>query len=509
MGALIPELVPTPPKMRITIVKGPPPSSSGIVGAVKRTFAAVASALAAADVRDYHEKENARAALRSKMGIAPTLPWSYAATIRAMFRAGVDPRKRSVGSLNHKELRGFRRAMLDEVADRHERMERWDAAAETHLVSSFPSGNTPGTHEIGLVGNLKPAQILRELMIIATITLQMNSGTGTIVAADHNILGAALYNKIRASLYGKSDMYNLMPAEARNMDAVFSNRDSLTTSLKVGQGLTTTPATFQLTFQIPWCFRSLEVPEIFTGSTDQFNLSGNKVDIDSNMTGLTTLSIAGGTGTMAVSQVTLYYNSSPAYILHAGPPIEWRSRQIAQSQDPATGQACDLFLGFEETVAASAARVSQLTVYRDGRAGPENMDPLTLSQRYGATIEQIDALCPIDITGTANGSQQGASLVPITWIDGRVKDGAFQWPTWGQSRSIYQLLQSGGSASVNLLYAQVDPIYDIQGSILTLAAQNGLAISKIDDLMVNGGNDGTAMSNFKGRLMALKSSIPS
>ena len=443
----------------------------------------------------------------AEIGIKPNMPWTTAAMIRTIAKTGL--RAMPISQYTKEERAIVRKAWLAEVKTRVDKMDRWDASAEVHLVSSFASVTT-GTKELSLVGALKPGQNLRELRVVLNFTLATNSGGGTVIAADYNILGAAFYSKIRASLYGQSDMYNLLPSEARTMEVVFNNRDSAQQSLRIGQALTTTPVAFQLTYKIPFCFRGLEVPEIFAPSTDQQNLSGNKVDIDNNMTGLTTLSVAGATCTASVTSINLYYTSSPSYIVKAGPPMQWRSRQIAQSQDMETGQACDLFLGFEETVAASATRLSQITCYHDGRSGPENVDPITLATIYGETVEQMDALCPLDITGISNttvGTQQGAQVVPLIWPDGRVGAGAYQWPTWGQSRIIYQLLASGGSAVVNLLYAVVRPIYEIQGSIVSLAAQNGIAISSIDDLAVDGGNDGTAMANFKGRLMMLKGAL--
>jgi hypothetical protein len=147
-----------------------------------------------------------------------------------------------------------------------------------------------------------------------------------------------------------------------------------------------------------------------------------------------------------------------------------------------------------------------------------NIDPVTLGQEFNESSYSSDGLAPLDITGpgipfggvaTAAaplpygpiGSQLGAQVTPLIWNDGRVRAGAWQWPTWISSRRIQQNLVAGQSASINVLYAQVRPIYECQGQVASMAAAAGLSISSIDQLRTRAGNDGDVYKIFKGRLM--------
>lgn len=432
---------------------------------------------------------------------------------------------RPAATISFGETRQSKRAIARELDKAKQRWEDWEkrhASAEPILIGSFPSYSSLATKSFNLVGALPPGQELRELQVVVEGTVKVNAATGQIQAPDHNIIAVAIVKKMRASLYGNNDAFNLFPAEIRSIDFVADARDPFQQdpNLRIGVPLTTTAIPFKLKFKIPFCVRSLEVPEIASTTSDQVNLPGSKVDLDTQGDALTTVALTSGAGTVVVNDIKLYAIANQVPVLHAGPPHVWRVKQIAQSVDTEFGQGFDIFVATEEaaTAAGGGTRVLQFTVRRDGRQQPLNVDPVTLAQQFNESNFAVDALSALDITlgtvpfgGVATaaqpvpagsvGSQAGAQLVPLEWNDGKIRAGAWQWPFYTQSRQIVQNLGAGQSAIINLLYWQVRPIYECQGQIVNLAAANGIAINSVDDLMVRGGNDGEVNKLFKGRFM--------
>lgn len=432
---------------------------------------------------------------------------------------------RPAATVTWHSTRQSKRALARELDKAKQRAEDWEkrhASAEPILIGSFSSYSASSTKSFNLVGAFPPGQELRELQVVIEGTLALNAGSGQVQAADHNVIAAAITTKLRASLYGINDCYNLFPAEIRTVSFDMDTRDSFRQdpNLRLGRALTTTPIPYKLKYKVPFCKRSLEVPEIFSPTTDQANLPGSKIDHDTNGAALATVALASGASTVTVSDVKLYAVANQIPVLHAGPPLVWRSKQIAQSIDTEYGQGCDLFVATEEAATATGAgvRVSQFVVRRDGRPQPNNVDPVTLGQEYNESNFTVDALGPLDITngsipfgGVATaaqpvpegaiGTQAGAQVTPLLWNDGKIRAGAWQWPFWIASRQIWQNLQAGQSPSIIVLYTQVRPVYECAGQILNLAAANGLAIKSVDDLLVRGGNDGEVNRLFKGRFM--------
>jgi len=437
---------------------------------------------------------------------------------------------RPAATISWHSSRQTKRALAREFDKAKQREEDWNkrhASAEPILIGSFPAFSASSTKSFNLVGAFPPGQELRELQVVVEGTLALNAGSGQVRAADHNVLAAAVTTKLRASLYGINDCFNLFTAELRSVVFDADARDSFRQdpNLRIGVALTTTPIPFKLKYKIVFVKRSLEVPEIFSPTTDQVNLPGSKVDHDTNGAALTTIALASGASTAIISDVKLYAIANQIPVLHAGPPMVWRSKAIAQSIDTEYGQGCDLFVASEEaaTAAGAGVRVAQFVIRRDGRPQPNNVDPVTLAQQYNESNFSVDALSALDITtglipfgGVATatqpvpegdvGSQAGAKLTPLIWNDGKIRAGAWQWPFWIASRQIWQNLQAGQSPSVTLLFWQVRPIYECSGQILNLAAANGLAIKGVDDLLVRGGNDGEVNKLFKGRFMRTKPS---
>jgi hypothetical protein len=318
-----------------------------------------------------------------------------------------------------------------------------------------------------------------------------------------------------------TDFHSLSPVESNSLSVYASGRNVLGEFYRIGTALTTTPINVKFKFQVPFVNRNLEVPEIFTPSSDQMNLPGSKVDIDTLGTGLTTLAIAGnGACTLVVTDVKCYATGNVLPVLHAGPPHYQRSRQVAASIDSEYGAALDQFLASEETLAASIARVSQWNVARDGREAPRNLDPWTLAMLYGEEVRGIDGVLPHDFTqpngiypgglpSTAGalagspGTQAGAQLIPLVWAGGLVREASAQWPFYLSSRTVRQNVISGQSAIFTMLYWQSKPIYEAAGQVIAIARANGLDVTSVDQLVVRGGYDGNANKLFKGRLIAL------
>lgn len=436
-------------------------------------------------------------------------------------KAGFHP----AATITFGETRQSKRAFMREMDKALRRWEDWEkrhASAEPVLVGSFPTFSASSTKSFNLVGTLPPGQEARELQVIVEGTVALNAGTGQIRAADHNVIALAILTKMRGSLYGNNDSYNLTPPEIRTISFIADSRDPFVQdpNMRIGVALTTTPIPFKMKFKIPFCNRSLEVPEIFSPTTDQINLPGSKVDLDTNGAALTTVALASGASTVAVSDVKLYAVLNQIPQLHCGPPHVWKSKQISQSIDTESGQGCDLFVGTEEaaTSTGAAARVLQFSVFRDGRGQPLNVDPVTLAQQFNESNFTVDAMGALDITGqgipfagvaTATqpvpyasiGTQLGAQVVPLLWNDGKIRAGAWQWPTWTNARRIQQNLIAGQSAAINVLFWQIRPTWECANQIINIAAASGLGISNIDQLKTRGGNDGDVYKAFKGRLI--------
>ncbi len=432
---------------------------------------------------------------------------------------------RPAATVTFGDTRQSKRELAREFDKAKRRAEDWEkrhASAEPILIGSFPSFSSLATKSFNLVGSLPPGQELRELQVVVEATVALNVGAGQIQAADYNVIAVAIIKKLRASLYGNNDALNLFPAEVRTIDFIADNRDPFQQdpNLRIGTALTTTTKPFKLKLKIPFCVRSLEVPEIVSPTSDQANLPGSKVDLDTQGDALATVGLASGASTIVVSDVKLYAVANQVPVLHAGPPHVWRVKQIAQSVDTEFGQGFDIFVGTEEAATAlgAGARVLQFTIRRDGRQQPLNVDPVTLAQQFNESQFSVDALAALDITtgtipfaGVATaaqpvpsasvGAQAGAAVVPLEWNDGRIRAGAWQWPFYTQSRQVVQNLIGGQSAVINLLYWQVRPIFECQGQVINMAAANGIPISSVDDLMTRGGNDGEVNKLFKGRFM--------
>lgn len=437
--------------------------------------------------------------------------------------AGFRPAATITFGKTRQTLRAFHREM-DKAKQRWEDWEKRHASAEPYLLGSFPSYASLSTKSFPLIGALPQGQEVRELQVVFEGTLKVNAGTGQIQAPDYNILGLALIKKLRASLYGNNDAFNLSWPEARTMAWIADTRDVNQTDpqARIGTALSTTAFTVKLRLKIPFCVRALEVPEIFSPCSDQVNLPGSKIDIDTQGDALATVALTSGAGTFVVTDVKVYAILNQVPTLHAGPPHIWKTKAIAQSIDTEYGQGCDIFVGTEEaaTVAGAGARVSNFQIRRDGRSQPLNIDPVTIAQQFNESQPTGDPLAALDITagvipgaGVATaaqpvpsasvGSQAGAAVVPLLWNDGRIRAGAWQWPTWLQQRVIQQNVIAGQSNAITIFYWQIRPVYEAAQQIVALAAANRLMIRDIDQLAVRGGNDGEVYKQFKGRFMKI------
>ena len=397
---------------------------------------------------------------------------------------------------------------LDNHAYRAEDWNRKEASSEPVDISSFPTYGPSATKQLPLSGALPAGQEIRELHVITTFAVKSNTVADVTIARDANLIAAALFNRFRATIWGIADTYNLYPSESRTLTVVATARDPFTQFMPIGSVIPASGGsanTYKLKMTIPFIHRNLEVPEIFSTTTDQMNLSGSQLNLDTNGSNLVALNLGvtpvATTVTVIDVRAQVVLNAIP--ILHAGPPMFYKSRQVTQSIDTEAGQGVDLFAGAEETVSASIARVAQWTIARDSRQQPLNIQPDNLAAAFGESNFTMDGLLPYDITGMTNnnnmGTQQGAQVVPLEWADGRVRASAWQWPFFTQNRQIRQNLQSGQSATFNLLFWQVRPIFECAGQLTALASAAGITISNPDQLMVRGGADGMVQKIFKGR----------
>lgn len=422
---------------------------------------------------------------------------------------------------NEKQSRAEMVRALDLLKLHDERWDRMELGAEILLLGSFPSYSASSTKSFNLTGTLPPGYEVRYIDVVVEVTINPNATTSTAVAADYHVIGAALLNRIRASGYNVTDWHSLSAVESASLSAYSQGRFLPGEFYRIGTLITSgVPLISKFKYRIAFTNRNLEVPEMFTPSSDQLNLPGNKLDIDTLGSALTSLAIGGNAAvTVAVTDVKAYAVGNVVPVLHVGPPHYQRSRQVAQSIDAEFGAGLDQFLAAEETLATSISRVSQWNIARDGREAPRNVDPWTLSQLYGEEIRPVDGVLPWDFTqpfgiapsGVAGvltgspGTQPGAQLIPLVWAGGTIREASAQWPFYLSSRQIRQNVLSGQVPSFTLLYWQTKPIYENAGQVVALARANGLDVTSVDQLVVRGGYDGNSNKLFKGRLIALPS----
>lgn len=369
-------------------------------------------------------------------------------------------------------------------------------------LASFPTYAQNSTKTNLLQGVMPSGYEVHALEIVFEFNLSINTGSGTIVAADHQTIINALVQRLRFSAYGQNDVFNLTGPESRVLTVAALNRDPFVESLAVGTGTTTTPTAYKLKLVIPFIHKSLDYPEMFCPSSDQLNLAGTKIDIDTGSASLTTISVGGGASTITVTDVKLFMVGVPAPVTHVGPAMYWRSKAISQNLDIEYGPACDLFVADERAFATVEVQVNNFEIIRDGRSGPKNISPTNLAQHYPVWgVPSTDGVKPLDLTTTAS-----TPVTPLIYPNGAVRCTEWQLPFYMQSRQIRQNLANAGSPTATYLFWQVRPVNEIQNQAIQLAAANGIPISTVDQLVVRGGGgaDNNVNKLFKGRYIATR-----
>lgn len=369
-------------------------------------------------------------------------------------------------------------------------------------LPSFPAYAQNSTKTNNLQGVFPLGYEVHSLEVVFEINVSINASTGSIVAADHLTIANALLSKLRFSAYGQNDVYNLTPAENRVIATAALWRDPWTESLRVGQGTTVTPTAFKLKFEIPFIHRGLDYPEMFAPYSDQLNLAGTKLDLDTGSASLTTISIGGGASTVTVTDVKLFMTGVPVAVPHCAPAMYWRSKAISQNIDVEYGPALDIFVADERAFATTEVQVQTYEVVRDGRSGPKNISPTNLALQYQRFHGTQDGTLPLDITNNTTGTQ----MTPFIFLNGVIRSTEWQLPFYMQNRTVRQNLASGGSPNATFLFWQVRPINEVQVQMINLAASNGIQISSLDQLIVRGGGsaDNDVNKLFKGRFIALR-----
>lgn len=371
---------------------------------------------------------------------------------------------------------------------------------EIHQLPSFPAYAQNSTKTNNLQGVFPIGYEVHALDVVFEFNLSSNASTGTIVAADHQTIINALLSKLRFSAYGQNDVFNCTGPETRALSTVALWRDTFTESLKIGTVTTTTPAAFKLKLEIPFVCKGLDFPEMFAPYSDQLNLAGTKIDLDTGSASLTTISIGGQASTVTVTDVKLFMVGVPVAVPHVGPAMYWRTKAVSQNIDIEYGPACDIFVADERAFATTEVQVQTYEILRDNRSGPKNISPTNLAQTFARWAVALDAAAPLDLTSNSTGSQ----FTPFIFLNGAVRSTEWQLPFYMQNRTVRQNLASAGSPNATFLFWQVRPITEVSAQAIALAAANGIMISSLDQLVTRGGGgaDNNVAKMFKGRYIA-------
>ncbi len=377
--------------------------------------------------------------------------------------------------------------------------------SESVFLGSFPSYAANSTKTFQLTGALPAGHELRALEVTVEFTIRSNVvGTGTIAAADYQTLQNAFLSKLRMSLWGQNDVYNLTPDEARMVALVFTGRDPAQQHLRIG---TTIPGSgsavlpTKLKFQIPFIHRGLETPEMFSPSTDQGNLPNSKLDIDtSGASLLATLTVGGVVVNLVVTDVKVHALVQPVLVSHFGPLWYYRSRAINQSIDTEQGMALDLFIADERSPATVEIQVANVSIVRDGRMSPRNISPTHIAQHFGESQFPFDGM---GVTFDPTNNTMGFQVTPYIWIPGDIRSTEWQLPAWAVQRQIFQNLAGGGSPAATFLFVQVRPIVEVQPQAVQLVNQFQVPVASLDQLAIRGGGgaDNDVNKLFKGRYL--------
>lgn len=345
------------------------------------------------------------------------------------------------------------------------------------------------------------------------------AATAALAVADMNVIATAIAPKIRLTYNDKTDAWNVTPSELRSIAGYASGRDTFTELMKPGVFVIPSSASgvlaFKIPLTIPFTFRGLENPNVFCPSAAQLNRDGTKVTIETGaLAALTGLVLANATVNVVVTGLKIYCAMAPTVVDSKGtkvdfvaPTIYCRSRTVSAFPDTERGPMLDLLLADERPFTTVAVNVSNYTVEHDGIAAPRNAPPDTLVAEFENNQGSVDGNLPIRIADPLNGlgSQAGAQISPLTWLDGGVRSAEHELPIYMEYRAIVANLVAGGAASTNFLYLRVAPAdeaIEVIKQLLLLKGMNDIAYSKLA-VKGGGGGDNALFSLFKPRWLAL------
>jgi hypothetical protein len=380
---------------------------------------------------------------------------------------------------------------------------------EPIFLGSFPSYAASTTKTFPLTGTVPEGFEVLALEIIFELTLKSSAAAFALAVADHNTIGAALINKMRATLWGVVDAVNLTFTELRTLAIYATGRDPAPQDPAIRSGVaggvpisSGAAAAMKLKLVIPFYHHGLDNPEVIAPSAEQVSLPGSKLDMDTLGTGLAALVLTNGTAVVTVSDVKVYALVQPSDgMVHVGPPHLMRTRTVNLNLDQEQGKGWDLLVADERSPATVEGQVAQFTVTRDGKPIHRNISPTTLAQMFGEAQPAADGVFGVDLTNNSLGGT-GAVITPIVYVGGRIRETEWKWKVFGKSRTIFQNLAAGGSPAATYLFWQVRPMDDQQPQQQIGQLLGGKAHS-LDALPIRGGGgpDNDLNGMFKGRYL--------
>jgi hypothetical protein len=392
-------------------------------------------------------------------------------------------------------------------------------------------GNTqPYVQGSTLSFDVKSLDPLKEVLAIKfePVLSVKSSGTAFALAVpDYNTILNALWARFRMTYGGFADTIALTAPEMRSLAIDANGRDGHTAFIRVAAdaryGQTAdqvpanaSPAAWKMPLLLDFCHRGLDTPNMFAPSSDQLNVPGTQINIDTGSGNLGALVLTNGTAIISVSQFRIYVLQAPTDYAYVAPVQEMKNFTIGQNAHVESEPMVELFLGDERDPATTETNWANVSVTRDGNVEPRSITPTALAQMYNDTNGTNDALQPVDLTRNTLGGT-GSIFTPYTWISGHKRATEREWPVSYKYRRLEALLASGGTQTAQLLRRRVRPLAMSIGHVRSVfdqyRAQGGLDAVDPGQLLAQlavrgfGGADNGLHEMFKARQMAQRASL--
>jgi hypothetical protein len=384
---------------------------------------------------------------------------------------------------------------------------------EVKLVGSFPAVTPNTQQQLQVSGTLPDGYELRGLLVDLNMTYKSAAaGTFALGAADHNTTMSSVIQRLRMKAWGLDNCYQLAAPAGRSMAVYMQAADPFTTDPRLAVGHTVVGSAgvaeqTHMSWPIWFAKRGIDYPEMFTPSTNQFNVPGHTLTAQLGPGGVGIV-LGSGTINATIASIDVYCVIAPATLAHFGPGMIWEEIAITQNPFPTSGYFLDGLLADERDPYTVAAQVASVQVTRDNRVSPANISPPILAQSFLNDQETIDGARPYNLTAGPGGvaSGQGSQLTPYTWLDGATRATEWQFPVTTRERAIFQVLAPGGSAAATLLNWRILPIKRVFDELVKTCTRHNVMISSVDELEVRGGGgaDNDILSDFKGRRLTMK-----